>query len=134
MQTNIQNLTKFIVILCTLWVLVFGLFQFGMSMDMSKPIVNCPFSSHSMSICKMNPLEHIQEWQNMFTTLPTKSALPLLFMILASVALSVLRFGSRFSISEPTLAFSYVPKVTTSRIFSPLKAAYSQGILNPKVF
>lgn len=132
MLTSIQNLTKLVLMMSILWVLLFGLFQFATGMDMTKPMVNCPFSSHSMSICKMNPLEHIQEWQSMFTTLPTKDVLFLLFIILASVVLSRIKFWNKFSMPEPPLLYSLL--ASSSKIFHPLKLAYALGILNTKVF
>lgn len=136
MFASIKNLPKIIVIVSTLWVLFFGLFQLTTSMDMTRPMINCPFSSHSMSICKMNPLEHIQEWQSMFTTLPKKNFLSFLFTILASVILSRIKFWKKFSMPEPPLlSYGFQSSFENSlKILHPLKLAYSRGILNPKTF
>lgn len=136
MQLKIPKIIIFVGVTITLWVLLFGLFQLGMSMDPSNPVVNCPFSSHSMSICKMNPLEHIQEWQSMFTTLPTKDVLSFFFIILTSVILSRIKLWNKFSMPEPLLFFSCVHSsfANSLKILQPLKLAYSKGILNSKVF
>ena len=114
----------------------FGLYQFRMGMDLNGEIVNCPFSNHTMSICKINPLEHIQEWQSMFTTLPAKDTLVFLFSLLVVLALLGLKFFEKY--------FSYnFPQQETHRnlfylrnfyIPHPLKIAFARGILNPKTF
>ncbi len=117
-----------------IYVSFFGLYQLGM--DMNGEIVNCPFSNHSMSICKMNPLEHIEEWRSMFTTLPAKDALPLLSLLLGMLSLVGLKFFGKFSLYDPSqqegqeslfyLRNFYIPH--------PLKESFSRGILNPKTF
>ncbi|MFZ2556053.1 MAG: hypothetical protein WAX57_04395, partial [Minisyncoccia bacterium] len=63
---KIKNIIKFPIVLAVFTVLIFGISFFGMGMDTMSPTANCPFGGHSMSICKMNPMEHIQEWQSMF--------------------------------------------------------------------
>jgi hypothetical protein len=85
-----------LVLMPFLWMALFGLSQ--MSANMNGEMINCPFSDHSMSICKMNPLEHIQEWQSMFTTLPVKDAVSVLSLLLVIIALTTLSFWSRYSI------------------------------------
>lgn len=126
-------------------VLIFGLATFlslgifSMSDSIMSTMdgnVNCPFGGHSMAICQMNPMEHIQEWQSMFTMLPTQNLLSLLFALFAFLAISKLRFWSKFSIPEPPLLLSKNQYTLTNsfQIFDPLKEAFSSGILNPKIF
>lgn len=117
----------------TIWMLLFGFFEFGMEMNMDSPTANCPFGGHSMSICKMNPMEHIQEWQSMFTTLSTKDALAFIFVLF--FILTLLKFRYRFSLSLlPQLNHTRPFYVNRILISSPLEEAFSNGILNPKVF
>jgi hypothetical protein len=114
----------------------FGPYQFGMGMDMNGEMVKCPFSSHSMSICKINPLEHIQEWQSMFTTLPAKDTLAFLSSLLALLALLGLKFFGKYSL------YNFPQQETFRSLFylknfyipHPLKVAFARGILNPKTF
>lgn len=129
----IKNIIKVPIVLAVFTVLLFGIFGFGLGMDMNSPTAICPFGGHSVSICKMNPMEHIQEWQSMFTTLPVKDTLALLSILFALLTLLKPRY--RFSIpSLPQL--NYVPPSYVNRIpiFDHLKEAFSNGILNPKIF
>ena len=134
MQKKIQKIIKFPAIFGLLLFFLFGLSQFGMGMDMSGKMVNCPFTGHSMSICKMNPLEHIEEWQTMFTTIPVKDAVSVLFQFLVIIGLSMLSFWSRFLI--PDIRYLHTRLLSKKRfhISNPLEEAFSQGILNPKLF
>ncbi|OGI74912.1 hypothetical protein A3D36_01275 [Candidatus Nomurabacteria bacterium RIFCSPHIGHO2_02_FULL_36_29] len=135
---KIQKIIKLTVVLAFSAVLLFGFSGFGMmGMDMNSPMVNCPFGGHSMSICKMNPMEHIQEWQSMFTTLPAKDALSsLLSILLALLALFGLRFFKKFSLHDQPWPEVYISPfyLRKRQIFDPLKEAFSSGILNPKIF
>lgn len=112
-----------------------GFLYFGTD-SMGGQMGNCPFGGHSMAICQMNPMEHIQEWQSMFTMLPTQNLLSLLFALFALLAISKLRFWDKFSTPEPPLLLSINRSalINNFRIFDPLKEAFSNGILNPKVF
>ncbi len=105
-----------------------------MGEDGTMTMSNCPFGGHSMAICKQNPMEHIQEWQSMFTTLPVKDVLTLLSMLLALFALLKLR--QVFSVPKIPQADSYINLFYLHRppIFNSLQEAFSSGILNPKIF
>ena len=135
---NPIKLIKYSIALAVFAMLLFGFSGFGMmGMDMNSPMVNCPFGGHSMSICKMNPMEHIQEWQSMFTTLPAKDALSsLLSILLALLALFGLRFFKKFSLHDQPWPEVYISPfyLRKRQIFDPLKEAFSSGILNPKIF
>src|SRR3990167_3167940 len=102
LSARIKNVAKFSIVIAVFAMLLFGFFGFGMmGMDMNSPMANCPFGGHSMSICKMNPMEHIQEWQGMFTTLPAKDTLSsLLSILLALLVLLGLRFFKKFSLYD----------------------------------
>lgn len=117
-----------------LWMMFFGLSQFGMATDVNGNVVKCPFAGHSMSICIMNPTEHIEEWQSMFTTLPVKDTLAMLSLLLTLFALLKLR--QVFSVPKIPQADSYINLFYIHRppIFNSLQEAFSRGILNPKIF
>ena len=137
MSLKIPKIATLAVSVLTLWVLLFGLTQFNMDMTMGDGMVNCPFAGHSMSICKMNPMEHIQEWQSMFTTLPAKDTLSsLISILLALLALLGLRFFRKFSLHDQPWPEVYISPfyLRKRQIFDPLKEAFSSGILNPKIF
>lgn len=131
----IKNIIKLPIVLAVLAVLLFGISCFGLgAMDMSTTTGNCPFGGHSMSICKANPVEHIKEWQSMFTMLPIKDTLTLLSLLLALFALLKLR--QVFSVPKTPQIDSYINLFYLRRppIFNPLQEAFSSGILNPKIF
>lgn len=121
-----------LVLMPFLWMALFGLSQ--MSMGMNGETANCPFSDHSMSICKMNPLEHIEEWQSMFTAIPAKDIVSFFFLLLVVIALTTLSFWSRFSIPDIRYLYKRLLYKKKFHIPNPLEEAFSQGILNPKLF
>lgn len=129
-----KKIAKLSILLSALWVLLFGFSQFGFGMDMNGSMINCPFTGHSMSICKMNPLEHIQEWQNMFTTLPAKDALSILFVLFALLALRKLVPWCKFLLPEFSYKYFRLPVLDNFQVIHPLQEALSRGILNPKLF
>lgn len=135
-KNSFHKIIKVSFILYTLSVVIFGMFQMNMGMSTTDGKVNCPFGGHSMAICQMNPMEHIQEWQSMFTILPTQNLLSLLLVLFALLAISKLKFWNRFSIPEPPLVYSSCRSGFANNflIFNPLKEAFSSGILNPKIF
>lgn len=132
---RIQNLIKLPLILLVFWVLLFGFLQFGMNMDMKFGMMHCPLMpGHSTVICKMNPLEHIQEWQNMFTSLPADT---LFISIFAVLLFFVLKNFWKYNISSLLSIFNFFSNFSFSnnfKIFNPLQEAFSQGIINPKLF
>jgi len=137
MPLKIPKIATLTVSILTLWVVLLGFSQFGMGMDMSSgAMVNCPFAGHSMAICKMNPLEHIQEWQSMFTMIPTKDALSFLSVLIALLALLAIGAWKKFSIHDQPWPEIYINPFYLRKyeIFDPLKEAFSSGILNPKIF
>ncbi len=129
-----KRIIKIPLVLVVFWMLLFGLPQMSMNMSTMDGKANCPFGGHSMAICQMNPMEHIQEWQSMFTMLPAQNTLLLLFALFAF--LFIRKLYSRFSIPEPPLSYpdNRAAYSQSFQIFDPLKEAFSSGILNPKVF
>ncbi len=134
MPKKIQKIIKLPVIFGLFLLLLLGASQFGMGMEMSGKMVNCPFTGHSMSVCKMNPLEHIEEWQSMFTAIPAKDVVTIFFLLLVIVALTTLSFWSRFSIPDIRYLYTRLFSKKKFHIPNPLEEAFSQGILNPKLF
>lgn len=132
MSIKIPKIIIFSVITFTLYVILFGFSQFGMGAN--GQAVKCPFSGHSMSICNLNITEHIQEWQAMFTTLPSKDAIAILFALFLFVALQKLTPWKTFSFPEIKNVHTYFLLKDRFHIFDPLKDAFSRGILNPKLF
>ena len=137
MRLKISKIIISIASISLLWMMFFGLSQFGIATDVNGSMVKCPFSGHSMSICITNPTEHIQEWQSMFTTLPAQQdTVFALFALIVLVAFGALGFWNKFSIHNALLLFSRLRSRLRDgfQIFDPLQEAFSSGILNPKIF
>lgn len=83
----------------------------------------------------MNPGEHIQEWQSMFTMLPVKDALSLFSILSILLVLAVLpwhRLRINANLKEPlNLQLLLFGKF---QAIPPLQEAFARGILNPKLF
>lgn len=131
---KIKNIIKFPIVLTVFAMLLFGISCFGMGMDAMASFTNCPFGGHSTSICKENPTEHIQELQSLFTTLPTKETSVLLSLLL--VLFASLKLRQIFSVPEISQTGSHINLFYIYRppIFNFLQEAFSNGILNPKLF
>ncbi len=112
----------------------FGVFHFGMDMDMEGGMSGCPFMGMT-AICEMTPYEHISEWQAAFTTLPHTNTLTLLLISLLALFISLAWLG-RIPIRPP---LSLAPPVRYTQreekpIVNLLQELFSSGILNPKLF
>jgi hypothetical protein len=97
---------------------------------------NCPFMPGMASLCQMNPLEHIAAWQNMFTAVPSQNDVLLLLASLLALALGALCI-TRYGTAPPKVFASQSSFVYYKRyipIVSPLREAFSNGILHPKLF
>lgn len=134
MKLSVFNLIKSSIILLTVWILVFGLSQLSVSAEFEN--TNCILApGHSSAVCRMNPLEHIQEWQNMFTAIPNPGNILLLSLIL-SLFLIIFRFTKYLNyLNEPDFykKILFIPQ-KTKPIINFLEEAFSNGILNPKIF
>ena len=115
----------------------FGLAHFSMSstMDMGLDPATCPFMI-GPAICTMSPLQHIDEWQQMFASIPTKFKL-LLFVLLTSAFLFFLALWNQRIFAPPRTSAHH--RIQTQeralRLPPPLFVQlFSQGILNPKSF
>jgi hypothetical protein len=111
-----------------------GAMHFGMNMGVDGKMAPCPFSGEG-SICTMNPLEHIAAWQSAFTTTVQNErdiALLLLGLVLLfTVGFWRELFAKRGLRTLQRLRFNLRQQF---EILDPLQEAFSNGILNPKVF
>lgn len=134
MEIAIQKLTNLCILAGVFWILLFSLPQISMDMRMMDGNANCLFGSHSVAICQMSPMEHIQEWQGIFTILPTQY-MPFHFVIFALLVISKLKLWNRFLIPEvPLVILGSRYSLVSFQIFDSLEELFSSGILNPKVF
>lgn len=111
----------------------FGFSHAGMIMEMDGRMTDCPFAP-GVAICNMTPLEMIAASQNLLTTLPQQKDPAYLLLLLAAAAFALIFFWKPFS----PLRVSLVPIPISNREYMPLHSylqeAFSNGILNPKLF
>jgi len=111
----------------------------GMSMGMETKdgqMSGCPFMASEASMCQMNITEHISQWQEIFLGVPNKTnflalAIVLLIVILASF---IKPFSQLKRLSTCTARFLAHHRVNFAKVFDPLLVAFSDGILNPKIY
>ncbi len=117
---------KAITLSITLIIVTLLIFSFGsMVMNMDGRGF-CPVMGMSV-LCQMNPLEHIGKWQVMFTALP----LEIIFVVFALLFLMIYA-AFKYSLVPPSLIRYEFSSFNFFR--SPLQEAFSDGILNPKIF
>ncbi len=109
-----------------------GIFHSGMDMQSGKAMGNCPFMPGMTALCNMSPLEHVAAWQSMFTTTAAESALTLILLLIFAAIVFVYSLR-RELYPEPRAPLLY-RKLAVVLCRSPLQEAFSNGILNPKVF
>lgn len=106
-----------------------GVSHAGMSMNMDDNMSDCPFMP-GVSICSMSPIEMIAASQSFLSNI-TLNQDP--FLLLVSVALIITAFPQFFSPPKLSLRHKPIKKRLVVRS-SFLEDAFSNGILNPKLF
>lgn len=91
---------------------------------------NCPYMGVA-ALCNMSPLEHLSEWQSMFTTTPQQFG-PAALLLLLALALVWHFVGSLLPL-QPKKVFVYRHKYR-ERVFDPLRLAFARGLIHPKIF
>ncbi|HVY72754.1 MAG TPA: hypothetical protein VG984_01730 [Candidatus Paceibacterota bacterium] len=111
-----------------------GAMHFGMNMGADGKMAPCPFSGEG-AICTMNPLEHIAAWQNAFTT-TVQNERDIAFLLIALTLLFTVGFWRELFTKRDLRSLQKWHSVLREEfsIFDPLQEAFSNGILNPKVF
>ncbi|KKQ76788.1 MAG: hypothetical protein UT61_C0011G0019 [Candidatus Woesebacteria bacterium GW2011_GWA1_39_8] len=119
-----------------LWFGTFGLMYHMSEMKQDAQMSGCLFDGQS-EICTMNFSEHLSSWQSAFTSLPTNTVL-LSLLALATFSLLIMAFWR-----DPLFEFYeravyrwklYIKHFSQIQIFNSLREAFSQGILNPKIY
>lgn len=119
------------------FVLIVGLslphFAMNMSADMDGNMAmnNCYMPGMTL-ICSMTPIQHISEWQRMFTTTIQQMPTTVLLLLLAlTIGLSqfLIRLLTPKPKEGPIQNYRY-----RERVFDPLRLAFARGIIHPKVF
>ena len=109
----------------------------GMSMEIEGgQMSGCPFMANQATLCQMSATEHIAQWQQAFLGIPTKTGLFALVVIL--LAAVIIPFAKPFSqvekLTELAARLFVYQRTHFVKIFDPLLIAFSDGILNPKIY
>lgn len=109
----------------------------GMSMKMTDgQMSSCPFTTGQTAMCQMSATEHIAKWHQTFLGIPTKTNLLALAMLfLAIVSIPFVKPLSQFEkLTELAARLFAYHKAHFVKIFDPLLLAFSDGILNSKIY
>lgn len=136
MRLKIFKILISLVVFSAITVIISCTSHFGAKLHIEGQMSDCPFMPGHTSVCKMSPMEHMQAWQSMFTTLIEKDALYILYTLLVLFALLGLKYFAKSSLYNlPRLELptdlGYLKQLL---LFDPLREAFSKGILNPKTF
>lgn len=106
----------------------------GMNVDEKGNMSDCPFMVDQGSLCPMGLFEHIAKWQQAVTVIPRPSAnIFLLFALLAAFSYFKITLQPKI-LPNKFGARSRARKESELRASNPLLAAFSDGILNPKIY
>lgn len=108
----------------------------GMEANKDGNMEGCIFTGKTM-LCEMGIVEHISLWQSMFTAMPQESLMLLALLILLVAVIFVTKnilVPPRLFSSEALTKQLYLKEHPDLPLFNPLKEAFSQGILNPKIY
>lgn len=123
-----------------IFIILFGVnHTLGMEMRGDGTMSGCLFDGKA-EICLMTFSDHLSRWQGMFTTIPQKAdpliTLFLLILIFSAFLLSNLR--RRLLLLLFNCLFDrwrlYLKQNPHLSLFNHLQEAFSQGILNPKIY
>lgn len=111
----------------------------GMEMREDGKMSGCLFDGKA-EICPMTFSDHLSRWQGMFTAIPQKADLLVALFLLILVFSTFLLFNLRRRLL--LLLFSrlsdrwrlYLKQNPHLSLFDHLREAFSQGILNPKIY
>jgi len=141
MEIAIKKFAHFLLGFALIAFVLVASFGASQSMAMEKQsdgtMGGCLFTGME-EICEMAFTEHLSQWQSMFTTTAPQKVLALVLSLLLAVAFVAVGIFKRnllllFSYYA-TRWWLYIRQNPNLSFFSPLKEAFSRGILNPKIY
>lgn len=115
---------------------VFGV-EMGMIPDENGNMSGCPFATEQTSVCPMNTIEHIAQWQQAFLGMPIRANLLALAIIALLAVVIIPLVKPFFQLKKLTMLAARLlayHKDNLVKVFDPLLVAFSDGILNPKIY
>ena len=144
MLSNVQKLIRVLVVLLTIWTLLFGFLCVGMfyeksmHMDMSNTQMVLSMTSEE-SCCGTSMSQHIESWRNTFLVVPQtfRDSLTLIALGLTlALAYNWISFRNFYSSpdSDAGRLRLYVQQNLDITTFNYLKLAFARGIINSKPY
>ena len=121
-------LFTFLVIL-VLMMTIGGVYSAEM-MGMDGDMHNCPFMGVA-ALCNMSPLQHLSQWQLMFSVISKQMNVAALLLLLA---LAILWHLSRDLLSVKRTEGFVSHYRYRKRVFDPLRLAFARGIIHSKAY
>jgi len=116
---------------------IIAIATFGITLGMSATnggiMLGCPLMNGFSSLCQMDILGHIAQWQTLFTSIIPSSALALIVLLLLTV-LSFVRFKLEEEETIRQQLQYLLQKDPTARLFNYLVLLFSSGVLHPKIY
>jgi len=107
----------------------------GMQTNNNGDMEGCIFTGKTM-LCQMSVMEHISLWQTMFTAAPQKAStlLALLALLIAVIFVVAQHKPQLADRKQDTIHRLYLFRHPDISLFDPLRRAFSQGIIHPKIY
>lgn len=96
---------------------------------------SCSLMASQSTICQMSTIEHISQWQQAFFGVPKKANVLALAMTMFLIA--AISSPKPLQLAQPRGLITQLPSYHNAylvKIFDPLLLAFSDGILNPKIY
>lgn len=129
------KITFAVIAVSFVWFGTFGLLSHMNQMKQDTQMGGCLFDQ--AEVCGMGISEHISSWQGAFTTLPQNiSLINLLVLAMLSIFMVAFWRNPLFEFYDRIASRSklYIKRYSQIQFFNSLREAFSQGILNPKIY
>ncbi|MFA5987597.1 MAG: hypothetical protein WC797_03030 [Candidatus Paceibacterota bacterium] len=136
---NKRGFGKIVVILTTisfLWLVSFGLFHHMAQMRPDHTMGGCLLNGQ-VELCTMNFSEHIALWQSLLISLPEEGGLLSVILLIVILVVAIAArwyFDSEIFEDYTSRRSIFKRQYFRTNLYDPLNEAFSQGILNPKIY
>jgi len=139
MEIATKKFSCFLISLGLVAFITVSFFSISMGMEMrgDGTMSGCLFDRKA-EICSMNLVEHLSRWRGMFTAICAKANLLIQFLLLAfAFVIFAFALGPHLPLlfnHHSSRWRLYIKQNPQLLLFDYLREAFSQGILNPKIY
>lgn len=125
-----------LIVIMTFLIAVISGISFTMGAGNKGTMGNCPFMDNASSLCQMGVAEHMEKWRQLFAAIQNRNTFFLFVLGLLFTAFVIYRLTFYFSLAPPlVLIFQrYQKKNPEVKLFDHLLLAFSDGVIQPKIF